>query len=273
MLLTEYERVIDTCYASKGEANISVVNPGVSGYLVVQINRVIDGPCLIYIGRDDNLAVEMGSFYGIGDNGVAELRWVTESEHENRGFRLLRRNMSNTVLSKSAAAIDTAFALIADYSSRNELMGKLTTQLRSEYCFIDQAVALGKTYEYALEAVDINGNVERYPTTVVVTVDKLFVFELGQNFPNPFNPSTVIKYSVPGKYSVAKKLNVVMSIHDIRGRLVKTLLFEEKLPGNYTIGWNGKANNGRIVSSGIYFYKIEVRQGKYQKVRKMTVVK
>ncbi|MBL8028677.1 MAG: DNRLRE domain-containing protein, partial [Fibrobacteres bacterium] len=266
MLITEFERVIDTCYASKGDVNISLVNAGASGYLVFQLNRVITGPCVIYIGRDDNLAVEMNTFTGNSDSGLCILAWSTESEHENRGFRLLRREVV-----KNAKA-DTSFTVIADYESSKELVGKITTQSRSEYSFADHKVALGKTYEYALEAVDMKGKVERYVGTVILTVDQLFGFTLEQNYPNPFNPTTVIKYSVPGKYSTAKKQAVSLNVYDIKGRLVKTLSSEDKLPGAYTVFWNGKANNGRLIASGIYFYRIDVA-GRYSKIRKMVVVK
>ncbi|MBL8027409.1 MAG: DNRLRE domain-containing protein, partial [Fibrobacteres bacterium] len=266
MLITQYERVIDTCYASKGDVNISLVNAGASGYLVFQLNRIINGPCVIYIGRDDNLAVEMNTFSGNADSGTCKLTWSTESEHENRGFRLLRRELYKS------AKTDTSFAVIADYETHRELVGKITTQSRSEYSFADHRVALGKTYEYALEAVDMKGKAERYAGTVILTVDQLFGFALDQNYPNPFNPTTVIKYSVPGKYSTAKKQVVSLSVFDIKGRLVKTLSSEEKLPGAYTVFWNGKANNGRLIASGVYFYRIDVA-GRFVKIRKMVVVK
>ena len=68
-------------------------------------------------------------------------------------------------------------------------------------------------------------------------------FVLSQNFPNPFNPITTIKYSVP------TTSNISLVIYDILGREIKTLVNEEKLPGNYTVEFNG-AN----FSSGVYFY-------------------
>jgi hypothetical protein len=270
MLITEFERVIDTCYASKGDVNISLVNAGASGYLVFQLNRVITGPCLVYIGRDDNLAVEMNAFTGTADSGACKLHWVTESEHDNKGFRVLRREIKPRA--KTNGLADTSFAVIADYDRYENLLGKLTTVSRSEYNFTDSRVELGKTYEYALEAVDLKDNIERYVGTVVLTVDQLFDFALNQNYPNPFNPITVIKYSVPGKYSTLKKYPVSLSVFDIKGRLVKTLSLEDKLPGKYSVVWNGKANNGRLVASGMYFYKINIA-GRHVKVRKMVVVK
>jgi len=68
-------------------------------------------------------------------------------------------------------------------------------------------------------------------------------FILSQNFPNPFNPITTIKYSVP------TKSNISLVIYDILGREIKTLVNEEKLPGNYTVEFNGTK-----FSSGVYFY-------------------
>ena len=70
------------------------------------------------------------------------------------------------------------------------------------------------------------------------------------NYPNPFNPTTTIRYTVP------KDGNVNICIYNTRGQLVTTLVNERKGKGSYTIVWNGKDNNGNKVSSGIYFTRI-----------------
>jgi predicted acyl esterase len=85
-------------------------------------------------------------------------------------------------------------------------------------------------------------------------------FELKQNFPNPFNPNTVITYSV------AKSENVQIRVYDITGKEVQTLVNEVKSPGSYNIMFNA-AN----LSSGVYFYRIIA--GNFTEVKKMTLVK
>lgn len=85
-------------------------------------------------------------------------------------------------------------------------------------------------------------------------------FELKQNFPNPFNPNTVISFSV------AKAENVQIKVYDITGKEVQTLVNEVKSPGSYNIMFNA-AN----LSSGVYFYRIIA--GSFTEVKKMTLVK
>ncbi len=70
------------------------------------------------------------------------------------------------------------------------------------------------------------------------------------NYPNPFNPTTTIRYTVP------KDGNVNICIYNTRGQLVTTLVNERKDKGSYTIVWNGKDNNGNAASSGVYFTRI-----------------
>jgi len=91
-------------------------------------------------------------------------------------------------------------------------------------------------------------------------------FKLSQNYPNPFNPATKIEFSLP------KSENVNLSVYDIRGRLVKTLLDERAYtPGTYVMDWDGTDNFGKQVANGIYFYKIQA--GKFAQTKKMTLVK
>jgi len=85
-------------------------------------------------------------------------------------------------------------------------------------------------------------------------------YALQQNFPNPFNPTTTISYQLP------KSSFVKLAVYDINGRLVETLVNEQKNVGYYSINWN--AVN---ISSGIYIYKIEA--GEFSNVKKCLIVK
>jgi flagellar hook assembly protein FlgD len=98
------------------------------------------------------------------------------------------------------------------------------------------------------------------------------MFNLAQNYPNPFNPVTTIKYTVPGRYSRGKKQFVMLRVYDIRGRLVKNLVNERRRPKQYQVRWDGKANNGRYIASGMYIYRIQVGD-KWMRSRKMVIVK
>ena len=75
------------------------------------------------------------------------------------------------------------------------------------------------------------------------------------NYPNPFNPTTTIKYSVP------KDGDVKIRIYNTKGQLVTTLVNEQKSLGTHNVVWNGIDDNGNKVSSGLYFTRI-VADGK-----------
>jgi len=85
------------------------------------------------------------------------------------------------------------------------------------------------------------------------------------NYPNPFNPSTTIKYAIP------QQSFVVIKVYDIVGREVKTLVNAELSPGNYSVQWNGNNNYGSQVASGIYFYRVIA--GNFIQVKKMILLK
>jgi hypothetical protein len=88
---------------------------------------------------------------------------------------------------------------------------------------------------------------------------------LAQNYPNPFNPETAIKYNLPQAGSVS------MQVFNLKGQLVKTLVKANKSAGDYVINWNGTDNNGKQVSTGVYYYTLS--DGKTQATRKMILIK
>ena len=97
-------------------------------------------------------------------------------------------------------------------------------------------------------------------------------FTLYQNFPNPFNPSTTIRFSI------LETANVSIKIYDVLGREISTLVNEVKTPGIYSSVWNGDDNSGNKVSSGIYFYRIQAvpaggRSNNFIETKKMILLK
>jgi len=85
------------------------------------------------------------------------------------------------------------------------------------------------------------------------------------NYPNPFNPSTTIRFNLKETHPVK------VEIFNAKGQLVRELLNEAKTAGEYDVLWNGTDNNGRSVASGIYLYKIQA--GKYSNTKKMMLMK
>jgi hypothetical protein len=86
-----------------------------------------------------------------------------------------------------------------------------------------------------------------------------------QNFPNPFNPSTMIRYSMNHADHVS------VEVFDINGKLVKTLLSERQEQGEHFTSWDGSGNGTSIVSSGTYFYTVTI--GNEIQTRKMILLK
>lgn len=103
--------------------------------------------------------------------------------------------------------------------------------------------------------------------TSVVEIDTKVpeTFEVTPNYPNPFNPSTTIRYSLP------EGLDVRIDIFDAKGVHIAELANNFQNPGTYTITWNGKNDNGASVSSGVYYTR--VKAGNYQKTTKMILMK
>ena len=92
--------------------------------------------------------------------------------------------------------------------------------------------------------------------------DNFFLFN---NYPNPFNPSTIISYNLP----IDSHVNI--AIFDVLGRKVKTLTDQYMKVGKHLIQWNGVNDQGKLVAGGVYIYKIQ--SGDYKESKKMILVK
>lgn len=90
-------------------------------------------------------------------------------------------------------------------------------------------------------------------------------FQLEQNFPNPFNPTTTISYLLE------KNSNVNLSIYNIKGQLLKTLVNHTIPKGKHSVTWNGTDKLGKQVASGVYFYKLETPN--FAQTKKMVLLK
>jgi hypothetical protein len=114
----------------------------------------------------------------------------------------------------------------------------------------------GWCYCYKVTAVDFAGN-ESNPASPETTTDAGAAkipkaFALYQNVPNPFNPTTVIRYDVP-----AAGGKVTLRVYDVSGRLVQTLVDAMQTGGQKTALWNGTNERGERLATGIYFCRME----------------
>jgi lamin tail-like protein/flagellar hook capping protein FlgD len=91
--------------------------------------------------------------------------------------------------------------------------------------------------------------------------------ELIGNFPNPFNPSTTINYNL------AQNDHVTITIFNLKGQKVKTIISEQQSAGLHVVTWNGTDQNSKSVSSGIYLYEMWMEETDYTSIKKMILLK
>jgi hypothetical protein len=89
---------------------------------------------------------------------------------------------------------------------------------------------------------------------------------LHKNYPNPFNPTTTISFSIP------EQSKIQIMIYNIKGQKVKTVTNESFDKGNHFVVWNGVDDSGKSVSSGVYFYNLNVN-GKSNSIKRCLLLK
>lgn len=202
-------------------------------------------------GFDSELIpVELTLFEAVASTEMVLLKWRTQSETENLGFNILRSN-----------AYDGKYRQI----NPKLIDGAGTSEKMHNYFYEDRDVKGGKTYYYLLEDVDYSGNTSTHGpvTATVAPVPKDYGLE--QNYPNPFNPSTTIKFSLK------EGGHVKLTIYNMIGQRVQTLINKNMNAGVHNIGWNSRDMSNSLVPSGVYYYSIEVND--FKAVRRMIFAK
>ena len=196
----------------------------------------------LIIGQSWNyvVPVELTSFAASVNGKNVNLAWTTTTETNNSGFEVERKST------------------ISNWQKIGFVNGNGTTTEKQAYAYSDNDIQEGK-YSYRLKQVDFDGTFE-YSNSVNVEILTPAKFELNQNYPNPFNPSTAIKFSLPTAG------NVKLSVYNLLGQEVQTLLNGFMEAGVHTVNFNAKN-----INSGIYLYKLEANG--LTSVRKMTLLK
>ena len=187
------------------------------------------------------LPVELTTFnVSVTDNKI-NLNWQTATEVNNFGFDVERSSSIQEVWEK--------IGFVQGHGNSNS---------PKEYSFTDKPNG-GSELKYRLKQIDTDGKYE-YSPEVKVSLNILVDFLVKQNFPNPFNPTTKIEFSIPSDN------NVEIKVFNALGMEVATLLNEHRQAGTHIIEFN--ASN---LASGIYFYKIV--SGKYSEIKKMILLR
>ena len=92
-------------------------------------------------------------------------------------------------------------------------------------------------------------------------------YRLEQNYPNPFNPVTVIRYTL------AESGEATLQVYNSAGQLVRTLSSGSQESGEHSATWDGKNDRGQEVATGVYFYRLQAHEGKFDQTRKMILMK
>jgi hypothetical protein len=221
---------------------------------LAQITDDIDGDgrdaIFPYMGADENLQnplpVELVSFSAEVRENEIVLRWATASETDNYGFEVQRQSAE------------------LDWNKIGFVAGHGTTTQAQVYQFTDAAVQPG-SYRYRLKQIDTDGSFS-FSGELLVELSQPATFALAQNYPNPFNPETFIRYQL------AESGKVELAIFNVRGERVRTLIHEDKPAGYYLVRWDGKNDAGKTLSSGTYFYMLNI-DGKTLFSKQMLLIK
>jgi hypothetical protein len=209
---------------------------------------------LATLGTDNSLPVALTAFAARLQSDGVSLHWSVASELHNQAFMIERR----------LADSDDYFATIG------EVEGRGTVADAADYAFVDKDVSAGETYVYRLTSRDYSGLLHRYGNGQIEVFAELLPegYVLEGNYPNPFNPATTIRFSL------ANEARVSLVVFDVTGRKITTLVNDRQLAADrHEYLWNGEDTAGRVVASGVYFYRLIVNAGESVQTRRMLLIK
>jgi len=221
-----------------------------NGYMNLTTNDPSKPTLNVSLITDYALPVSLASFDLFVQKKNVKLSWSTFTEINNVGFEIHRQAIDKN--GNISAWVNTGF-----------IEGSGTTNEQKFYAFTDIAPGNGK-FNYRLKQIDLNGNYEIFNAANSVDIGRPVNFDLSQNYPNPSNPVSKIDYQLP----IDAAVNI--SVYDLTGRLVNTIVNSKMDAGYYTAMFDGTN-----IASGIYIYRISVTGDgmNFSSVRKLVLVK
>jgi subtilisin family serine protease len=231
--------------SSAVKLNLSTVEIPLGNYsmdLVIRSNDPLKPVDTVKVSMINSVEVpvELVSFTGEFVNGSVKLNWITATETNNSGFEVERKS-GNGIWEKAGF-----------------VPGAGTKTSQSVYSFSENKLVAGK-YLYRLKQIDLDGTTA-YSQEVEVDMGIPTEFTLDQNFPNPFNPNTIIRFALPVAGGVS------LNIYNTLGEKVASLINKEMAAGYHEVSFNASE-----LPSGLYLY--ELRSGDFSSVRKMLLMK
>ncbi len=203
-------------------------------------------------GLDGSLPVALQSLTAVSTSMGIDIEWITSSERDNLGFIIDRKTD------------DTHWLQIASYKTHTELTGQGTTSSPSQYIYTDKNASAGMNYIYRLTEASITGTINIIGTTSVNETVPVST-QLFTAYPNPFNPTTTLKYNL------AKDNHITMTVYDVLGRQIKQLINQKQPAGEYSVQWNGSTDSGQLTPSGTYL--IQMNTGNTTHSQKVLFIK
>ncbi|MBT5873252.1 MAG: T9SS type A sorting domain-containing protein, partial [Candidatus Latescibacteria bacterium] len=233
-----------------GQPDSTALEGGTTYYWRARANDgFFDGPWsgqLSFVTKSQpSTAVELATLVASSDRGVAVISWtVGHSDGQLAGFNLYR-----SPLQESGFLSVTSGLMVGD----------------GTFEFRDEGVTVNTVYYYLVESVDVLGESTLFGP-IHLKVGAPSEFALHQNAPNPFNPTTRIRFDLP------KPSLVTLVVYNILGQEVTRLLRNSSMEaGFHSVIWNSRNERGFSTSSGVYFYRIQA--GEFTRMRKMMLLK
>jgi len=206
---------------------------------------------------------ENNSMYLVNINvkDAATLNGVAFSiNYDTKAFEFVKESVTGLVGITLANENKPGVIDVASYFQNEKFNGTITLGFKSKGLNSDMNIQMVNP------EISVNNEISAVTGVAAMTLKALpTVYGLNQNFPNPFNPSTTIEYSIP------KTSRVELAIYNMAGQKVTTLVNTTQAASFYRVVWNGRNDAGQTVASGLYFYKLSA--GNYSKVVKMNLIK
>jgi hypothetical protein len=225
-------------------------------YTFMNVDFGAKAPLVVTLDDDESmtLPVELSYFAAtLTAQNFVKLTWVSQSETGLLGYRVYRSETSDQASAQNITPV---------------MIPATNTSTTQTYNVVDQEVAIGSTYYYWLESVDMGHSTFFGPTSVLVEGEVPPVLPeyttMRNAYPNPFraNGNTTIEVSVKAGETGS------VTIYNVLGQVVKTYSVKE---GLNNLNWNGRDSKGNVCGSGIYFYKLSTPS--MNMTKKMVIVK